>query len=213
MIISKYGIRLVRVKETHIETLRQWRNSDQISRFMEYKEYITPEMQQRWFLSLGAISDFYFMIEYNGKQVGMIHASHVNWREATGEAGLFIYEQNLQSTYIPVMASLAMVDVFFGLFRLERLYAKVMSGNKVAEKYNTNLGFKKMPGQEGQSFQRYELKREDYYQTTIKLRETANHIGGKDVSVLLEQNDLSLFTSEGLFASKPAVEFQKVLSK
>lgn len=212
MIISKYGIKLIRVKQQHIEMLRQWRNSEQISRFMEYKEHITPEMQQRWFLSLGAVKDFYFIIEYKDKPVGMIHASHINWREATGEAGLFIYEQNLQSNYIPVMASLAMVDVFFGLFRMEKLFAKVMAGNKVAEKYNTNLGFKKMPDQEDQAFQRYELRRGDYYNATVQLRETAQRIGGKEVSVLLEQNDLSLFTEEGIFASKPAVEFQTVLN-
>lgn len=183
MIIEKFGIRLLRLQEEHIELLRTWRNAEKIRRFMEFRDQITPEMQLRWFQSLDPVKDMYFMIEYQGQLVGMIHTSNINWQAGTGDAGLFIYNDELQSTHLPVLASLSMVDVMFGMFRLERLYAKVMEGNAVAERYNRNLGFEKMATPAASGFQLYELRNSKYWETTELLHLTAKKIGGEHFNV------------------------------
>ena len=46
MIISRYGINLVRVQKEHIEMIRVWRNDPKIRDHMFFKSEITSEMQK-----------------------------------------------------------------------------------------------------------------------------------------------------------------------
>lgn len=211
MIIARYGIKLIRLTEDHIETLRQWRNDEKISRYMEFREYITPEMQQRWFAGLDPLNDFYFMIEYQGQLVGMIHCSDIDWQKGTGNAGLFIYNSDLQSTHVPVLASLAMVDAFFGLTRLNTMFAKVMKGNLAAERYNTNLGFQKLPDQEELAFQEYELDKDDYFSKTNALRERAQKVARANDHVTVSKVLYDKLLAQDLLLSDPTPEFANML--
>lgn len=211
MIISRYGVKLIKLQQGHIELLRTWRNAEKISRFMEFRQHITPEMQQRWFDNLRQESDFYFMIEYRGNLVGMIHASGIDWQQGRGDAGLFIYEDRYLSTYTPVLASLCMVDLFFGVLSLERLYAKVMRNNPVAEAYNSNLGFKPLPVQDGQEFQMFELTRERYFVATDNLRKKAIAVEGNHFTLKLSAEGKQQLNQLGAF--KPVPDFEIALEQ
>jgi RimJ/RimL family protein N-acetyltransferase len=199
-------VKLIKLQQEHIELLRTWRNAEKIARFMEFREHITPEMQQRWFEGLNQEIDFYFMIEYRGSLVGMIHASNIDWKQGRGDAGLFIYEDRYLSTYTPVLASLCMVDLFFGVFTLERLYAKVMRNNPVAEAYNSNLGFKPKTMQEEHDFQMFELTRENYYTATDNLRKKAIAVEGNHFT--LQLSELSKQILNQLGALRPIPDFE-----
>lgn len=206
MILSRFGVRLIKLGQEHIELLRNWRNAEKISRFMEYREHISPEMQQRWFSRLSDERDFYFMIEYRGKLVGMIHTSGIDWKEGKGDAGLFIYDDKYLSTYTPVLASLCMVDLFFGVFKLERLYAKVMANNPVAEEYNRRLGFMPMPKTADSPFQIFELKRNNYFDATENLRNKAIAVEGNHFTLQLsKQHNMQL---QLIDAFRPKADFE-----
>ncbi len=210
MILSRYGVKLIKLEQEHIELLRTWRNADKISRFMEFREHITPEMQQRWFDGLSPERDFYFMIEYRGSLVGMIHTSDIDWNKGNGDAGLFIYEDRYISTYTPVLASLCMVDMFFGVLKLERLYAKVMMNNPVAESYNRKLGFKPLTAIKESDFHMYELKRDDYFTATENLRNKAIAIEGNHFTLQLS-NKYRLIL-EQVNAFKPVADFELAIN-
>lgn len=206
MILSRYGVRLIKLEREHIELLRNWRNAEKISRFMEYREHISPEMQQRWFEGLSNERDFYFMIEYRGSLVGMIHTSGIDWEKGTGDAGLFIYEDKYLSTYTPVLASLCMVDLFFGILKLKKLYAKVMANNPVAESYNRNLGFKPLPCTPGNTFQMFELLRDDYFAATETLRNKAIAVEGNHFTLHISEKYKALLQGLDAFRLKPDFE-------
>ncbi len=206
MILSRYGVKLIKLTQEHIELLRTWRNADKISRFMEFREHITPEMQQRWFESLSDERDFYFMIEYHGVLVGMIHTSGIDWKAGKGDAGLFIYDDKYLSTYTPVLASLCMVDLFFGVLNLKQLYAKVMVNNPVAASYNRNLGFKPLPAKEGSTFQMFELNKDDYFKATENLRSKAIAVEGNHFTLQLSKANRALLEKLGAFNSVPDFE-------
>lgn len=169
MRIIRYGITLSRLTEDRIETVRKWRNEPSIRNFMEFREYITPQMQLKWFRSLVPLNDFYFIIEYHNEPVGLIHTAHIDWEKKTGDAGLFIRKDELLGTHVPVLASLSMVDFFFSFCNLETITAKVMEENQVAIKYNMSLGFKPTEIVTGEHFRRYVLTRDDYFATTPRL--------------------------------------------
>ena len=212
MIIDRYGIRLLKLRHENIDLLRQWRNAEKISRFMEYREHISPAMQQRWFDGLDPVCDMYFMIEYHGQLVGMIHTSNIDIEQGTGDAGLFIYNDELQSTHLPVLASLSMVDVVFGLLGLRKLYAKVMAGNTVAERYNRNLGFEQIAEQTTPGFQTYVLDRDKYWEATDLLHVTAQKIGGPHFKVDMSNAYYERLSTAGMLRNAPNAMFDNVLT-
>ena len=98
------------------ELIRQWRNDPKISKFMFYKGEITPAMQSEWFTSIDNEQNFFFLIYHNNSPAGLINISSIDWENKTAYTGLFIYDDKFLASDIPVMASLAMLDVFFLLF-------------------------------------------------------------------------------------------------
>ena len=141
MRITRYGITLERLQQEQTEMVRQWRNDQKIAGFMFYKGEITEKMQQEWFSSIDNEQNFFFLIHLKNKPVGLINISSIDWENKTAYTGLFIYDDKFLATDTPVMASLAMLDVFFLLFDMQSVYAKVKGNNKAAHNYNSSLGF------------------------------------------------------------------------
>lgn len=206
MIISRFGVELVRITEKHIELVRQKRNTPSIRDFMEYREYITEDMQQKWFHSLSFTDDFYFVIKSNKEQVGLIHTSSIDWDKKEGHSGLFVWNEKLLGTHIPVLASLNMVDFFFCFTHLDRIYAKVMASNEVAVRYNEKLGFKLLPGQEGKAFQQYVLEKSDYRECAQYLHDLAKELGNENFSVQIESDLLERMKEIGAMDTSALAE-------
>ena len=62
MIVEQYGLRYLRVTKNDLELLRYWRNQQYIRDTMQFKEYITPDMQKSWFEKINNKSNYYFII-------------------------------------------------------------------------------------------------------------------------------------------------------
>ncbi len=179
MIIRNFGITLSQLTLEDIELVRYWRNSKEISNVMEYQKFITEEEQKKWFHSLKPISDFYFLINYSGIKVGLIHTSQIIWEEKSADAGLFVWDKNYLGTHIPVLASLAMLDCFFENFGLEKYFAKVSRENSVAVRYNRALGFQLHEKSKISSFDYYVLEKDNYLKASEKLRRFASTISSQ----------------------------------
>ena len=185
MKISRYGITLEHLCPGHCEMVRGWRNDRKISQFMFYKGEITATMQQEWFASIDNEQNFFFVIHYKSTPVGLINISSIDWESKTAYTGLFIYEEKLWGTDVPVMASLAMLDVFFLLFDIQSAYAKVKGNNQVAHNYNSALGFSRTKKIEYGLGYEYMLQKEIYLLETKHLRNAAIRLKGNDTLIEL----------------------------
>ncbi len=179
MIIRNFGITLSQLTLEDIELVRYWRNSKEISSVMEYQKFITEEEQKKWYNSLNPLSDFYFLINYKGVKVGLIHTSNISWKDKTADAGLFIWDKDYLGTHIPVLASLAMLECFFENFRLQDYFAKVSRENSVAVRYNLTLGFRLHETSNDSSFDIYVLEKENYLKASEKLKRFAATISNE----------------------------------
>ena len=206
MIIKGYDIMLHQLREEHIEMVRNWRNSQKIAKYMEYREMISPDMQRKWFSGLDDLLDFYFVIEYNEEFIGLIHVANINWALGSGDAGLFIYDNRYLNTHIPVLSSLSMLDALFSVFPLQAVTAKVMAGNDTAAKYNTRLGFQLVPGQEGMQFQQYRLEKEVYNAATEKLRGKMSSVAPYGVILQLSSEEYGYLKSNTLIAHEELIQ-------
>jgi RimJ/RimL family protein N-acetyltransferase len=191
MKITRYGITLKRLTVDQIELVRKWRNSEKISRFMLYREHITPEMQKAWFKKIDNYENFYFLIEYCNENIGLIDIASIDWQAKSAYAGLFIYDEKYWGTSAPVLASLCMLDVFFIALGLQNISAKVKKGNKAAMQYNRELGFELSDKQHGQEGIELSLTPQLYFKKSQRLRSIAKNIKGDDTIIEFQPGQFS----------------------
>jgi RimJ/RimL family protein N-acetyltransferase len=203
MKITRYGVALERLEEDRIDLLRTWRNDDKIAKFMFHQGAITPLMQRDWFLSIDNEQNYFFIINYRNQPAGLINISSVDWDNRTAYTGLFIYDEKLLATDVPVMASLAMLDVFFILFDIQVAYAKVKGTNKVAHNYNSALGFVRTKKIEMGLGYEYMLQKEIYLLQSVQLRNAAIRLKGNSTAIQLNRkNKTDCWIEKRLLACK-----------
>lgn len=183
MTISGFGITLVRLREEHIEMLREWRNDRRISRHMDFREHISEQAQQQWFASLDQERDFFFLIRSEGEFHGLIHFSAIDWRTGIGQSGLFIRTEDYQGTHLPVSASALMLEYFLTRTPLKAIEAKVMNDNAVALSYNLSLGFREVRSEQPERFYRLRLEKENFYRVFGRQLDLLKRVHGGSISV------------------------------
>jgi RimJ/RimL family protein N-acetyltransferase len=172
--LEGYGVELQQIGSGDIEQVRLWRNHPEVIRYMEFREYITPEMQQRWFESLSAHKDLYFMVSCAGQQIGLTNLKEINPQAKTAESGTFIADTMMQNSLIPYAAVLLLLDYGFEILGLEQIQAHVLDDNPRAIRFNKSLGFVATTVIRGGVNRLYFLVKEDYYKSTLKIRKVLN---------------------------------------
>lgn len=162
MTFEKYGVTLKRLTKDKIELVRNWRNDPKISQYMEFRDYITPEMQAKWFAKIDNDQNYYFIIEYKGKEIGLTNVKDIDYGAKTGEGGIFIYDDSFLNSDIPFRVIFALNDFCFDELHLEKMIAHIMSDNKRAIDFNLILGYKKDASSSDTGKMLYILTKEDY---------------------------------------------------
>ena len=186
MKLIKYGLTLKRLTEEDLELLRTWRNSSQVNKFMEFRDYITPEEQLEWFNSINTPDNFYYIIIYNGEKIGMINEKGFDrFGKQTSESGLFLSSDKYKNSYVPVFASLILLEMSFFFLGGKDSYIRILQENLSSISYNKQLGYVLCPGQENIKNQKYILTRENFVAKTNKVRKAALKISGGDKNMYL----------------------------
>src|SRR6185437_10436445 len=113
MIVEHYGIKYSRVTEEDIELIRYWRNQPFIRDTMQFREYITAEMQKKWFEKINNKYNYYFIIEVDNKKIGVINYKDQGSNFGDAEGGIFIWDKDYWGTPIPVFAALTMLECMY----------------------------------------------------------------------------------------------------
>jgi len=172
--IKKYGITLTRVTHNKIELLRNWRNDPKISQYMEYRDYITPEMQERWFEKINNDKNYFFIIEFDKKEIGLGNIKDIDYQKKCGEGGIYIYDDQYLNSDVSFRAALCGNDWFFEQLKMDYQIIHILKTNKRAIQYNTVLGFKLQACQENVENQLYHLTKENYYKKREFIRRLLN---------------------------------------
>ncbi len=189
MIITGYNIELHRLREIDIEMVRGWRNSPHISQHMEYKEYITPAMQEKWFQSIENVHNNFFIIITKGEKIGLINGSQIDWeKKETMNGGIFIWNEEYWDTLIPLLSSILLTDISF-LIGMERTYVKIMRNNAYAIQFNKQLGYELLDNQETKENQQYVLTKKNYFEKTDKFRKTLQKISSQIYTIRIKNKE------------------------
>jgi RimJ/RimL family protein N-acetyltransferase len=172
--IKQYGVTLRRITEQDIELLRYWRNQQSVRMYMDYRDYITPAMQKKWFASVNNKFNYYFIIEFEGNKVGMINAKNFSYEDGFGEGGIFIWDEHYINSFAAVFSTLCLLNFVFYKVKLCKIsHARILKDNDRAIHYNMLIGYKLSPGQEKVYNQLYTLHLDDYEKQGIKLNKAA----------------------------------------
>ncbi|MEO5645639.1 MAG: GNAT family N-acetyltransferase [Bacteroidia bacterium] len=186
MIITGFGIVLVRLQHHDIEMVRQHRNSDAINRFMESRKEISKDEQEKWFASIDNKFNNYFIVNYKNEQIGLIYGADIDWeKKETANGGVFIWNERLLETHAPLAASMLLTEISF-LLGMERTYIKMLRDNQRAIAYNYNLGYVLLPGQEEALNQKYVLTNENYYSKSARFRKSFVRMFGENFTLLVD---------------------------
>ena len=190
MIVKKYGIELHRLKIEDVELVRQKRNEKAIREKMFYQKIITFEEQKKWFESINNIYNYYFVIHYNNKKVGLIHGKIHSFEEGIAEGGIFIWDEETYNSIVPVISSVCMADITFFIMNMKKTIADVRIENKIALDYNLKLGYEVVSEHAKENRLRLELTKDNYLKKARKIRGIVKKIGEDDTDI--SWDDISL---------------------
>lgn len=159
--ISGYGITLRRLTHDKIELVRRWRNDPKIQQFMEYREEITPEMQEKWFDKINNDANLFYLIEVNDEEIGLINIKDIS--NKTGEGGVFIWNDKYLNSDVSFRAHLALFDMAFDSGIVDRIISHVLTDNPRALRFTAYLGFVLADDQQDVYNQLYQLTPDIYY--------------------------------------------------
>lgn len=162
MIIEKYGVTLRRLSHDRIEMVRTWRNDPSISQFMEFRDYITPQMQEQWFEKINNEQNCFFIVEVENEPVGVVNMKNINWEQGVGESGIYIYNSGFPVSYAGQRSMFAMCDYFFEERNFSCISAHILEDNDRSFRLHEKIGYKMISGQENVRNKCYMLSREDY---------------------------------------------------
>ena len=189
--IEQYGVKLIRLQQEDIELVRYWRNQSDIANYMEFRNYITPSAQIKWFNSINNKCNYYFIIEFENKKVGLINSKDYNPEIGFGEGGIFIWDKTYIDSYVAVFSTLCLLNfVFFTLKLNVKSMARVLKSNHKAVNYNQQIGYKLLPRQELIDNQLYQLTLVDYQTHGSILNKAAAQLN-KEKSVLKYKGTVS----------------------
>lgn len=193
MIVEQYGLRYIRVTEHDIELIRYWRNKDFIRDTMQFKEYITHEMQRQWFQKINNKYNYYFIIEADNQKIGLLNYKDPAPNTKSAEGGIFIWEQDYWGTPIPVLASLTMLECMYEILNLDdNSIVTVAKNNKRSLIFNKMLGYEIYDAYKDDLFYKLILTKERYLNKTCALKKAAALYckGNTQIKITAEQSDL-----------------------
>jgi UDP-4-amino-4,6-dideoxy-N-acetyl-beta-L-altrosamine N-acetyltransferase len=183
LILSQYDVRLIRVQAEHLTLILRWRNNDWVRKNMFVQDILQEKDQLAWFNSINNASNYYFIIEYLGEKVGLIHAKNFSEEDGIGEGGIFIGEYDYLETWASVMASICLLNFIFAKTNINRSMVRVRAHNRRAISYNLKLGYK--IDYEDANELRMILDKEDFLYKTTVLKSVLSKISkGQDALIL-----------------------------
>lgn len=193
MVIEGFNILLRRLTLEDAELVRVHRNSDEIRCFMVFRGYISSEQQVEWFNSINNEYNNYFIIESEGKKVGLIYGGLADWTKMeTGNGGIFIWDQNVRNSIVPLAASLLLTDISV-LLGFKRTFIRIRKDNKPAIAYNIGLGYAKCDFGEDEISWLFVLESENYLKQSVRLKQKIFQSFQNPIEVICEP---SLYPSE-----------------
>lgn len=172
MELIKFGIKLIRICYDDLELLRTWRNSDYVNKRMVFNEYISKEMQEKWFESIDNKYNYYFIAEFNNEKVGVINIKNIN--NNYGEGAIYLASEKYENTGIVARIVMCFNDFVFEDLKLNYICSHVKRDNIKAINSSIAQGCVEDKEKSTSNFIYFTLDKTSYNNKTKKIRKILN---------------------------------------
>lgn len=121
-------IELKKLQEKHLETIRQWRMREDITRGMYTDPVITPEAQRQWFERVSSDpAQMYWVSTQDGKPIGLLSLTAISQTHKSCISNGYIAEDR---DFASVIASdYGLLKIAFDVLGMNRVQAEILSNN------------------------------------------------------------------------------------
>lgn len=135
-------IEFLEIEEKHLETIRKWRNADEVRRYMYTDQEIGIEQQKKWFAKiLERNEEKHWIVECNDKLVGMVNLKRIDNLNHTAEWAFYLGELESRGTGIGILIEFKLLELVFEKMGLHKLNCSVLDFNAVVVDLHKKFGF------------------------------------------------------------------------
>jgi UDP-4-amino-4,6-dideoxy-N-acetyl-beta-L-altrosamine N-acetyltransferase len=136
-----FGINFIKLNESHLEMIRNWRNSEDVRVFMIHQKIISKEDQIKWFSQLDKRKNYYYVAYKNNIPFGLYNLKDVDFHRGVAEPGVFVGNKDFWGNGLAMRGSIAMGVLAFEVLNLEELKIQVLESNSKVLSYNLRMGY------------------------------------------------------------------------
>ncbi len=108
-----------------------WRNSDNVRRFMISDKIISPDEHKKWFLnSINDDSCEHLIAMYKGKPIGLVSIVDIIDVDKTCTWGMYIAEKDVELG-VGVLMEIAAIDRMFYFHKVRKIWGQLLSSNRI----------------------------------------------------------------------------------
>jgi UDP-4-amino-4,6-dideoxy-N-acetyl-beta-L-altrosamine N-acetyltransferase len=135
---------ILKVDKKLKELVRNWRNSDEIRRYMYTNHHITKTEHEKWIENLKTKNIARaWIIKYDGKPVGLVYLSNIDYKNKTTDWGFYIADESSKGKGVGSAALYKLMEYVFDEMNFDKMHTKVLENNPIAIKLYEKFGFKK----------------------------------------------------------------------
>ena len=137
-------VKLREIEEIDIELVRQWRNSKDVAPFMYTDSIISEEQQRNWFKIISAeSSSIYWIIEYNGKKLGLASLTEINNSLCSCYWAFYIGDTSIRGAGLGAKVEYNVLQYVFTELKLNKLRCEVFVSNDRVIKMHEKFAFRR----------------------------------------------------------------------
>lgn len=144
-ILESEHLRFRPMTEDDTDLILKWRNSDAVKSNFLYRKDITRDQHlERFYTKVrsGEVIQFIIIDKDMDEPIGSVYLRDVDTVRKRAEYGIFIGEDNARGKGFGSETASRIVDFFFNELKLDLLYLRVLTGNKIAINSYKSAGFK-----------------------------------------------------------------------
>ncbi|HXS38194.1 MAG TPA: UDP-4-amino-4,6-dideoxy-N-acetyl-beta-L-altrosamine N-acetyltransferase [Flavipsychrobacter sp.] len=127
-----------------IELVRQWRNSEEVSKYMYTDAHIAEEEQQKWFEKVSADkSQKYWVIEYEGRKLGLASVYSIKPAFKSCYWAFYLGDTSVRGAGIGSKVEYNVLSKVFDEMNFNKLLCEVFVFNDAVIKMHEKFGFKR----------------------------------------------------------------------
>ena len=127
-----------------LELVRNWRNSEEIKRYMITDHYITKSEHEKWIKNLKTKNTAKaWLIKYNKKLVGLVYLSNINYKNRKTEWGVYIADESVRGKGVGSATLYKLMEYVFDEMNFHKMNTKILENNLIALRLYKKFGFKR----------------------------------------------------------------------